>query len=184
MPTTSRARRSRASAPDNVSPTRRRTAANPKYPDHCVIAFKRLPVSDMPTNSNPKLIDFTITPKTGAAESLLDGSATFPVGDDQSQPTFELGVTRAGDSSELDAKGNYEALSLSFFTTAGKIDGGRAAFDPPGCAAQSDCPMKAPVETTSTHWIVPKTSGDAQFWAVIRDDRGGVSWLTGSATSE
>jgi hypothetical protein len=166
----------------------------PKYPDRCVVAFKRLSVNantGAVLNTNPTLTAFTMTPKGGAAESLTDGSAVFAAGTDKSQPQLVLDATRADDASELDSSGNYEALTVSWFTTSGKISDGRSIYTPPGCATPSDCPMKAPAADATTKWSVPKpaqlaTTTDAtetvQFWAVIRDDRGGVGWLPGSAT--
>ena len=168
----------------------------PRYPDNCVIAFKRLPLdanAGAMLNKNPTLSALTLTPKDGAPISLTDGSAHFPVGTDKSQPSFTLDAVRSDDSAELDANGNYEALSLSFFTTSGKLEAGRSAFDPPGCAAQSDCPMKAPSSDANTKWTVPKqaqldsttdSTHSVEFWAIIRDDRGGVGWLKGTATPQ
>ncbi len=165
----------------------------PKYPDHCVVAFKQLALNanaGATLNQNPTLSALSLTPKNGSAESLLDGSATFPVGTDKSAPTFTLSTTRSDGSSEQDSSGNYEALSISWYTTSGKISDGRSAFLPPGCPAQSSCPTKAPVDVTTTNWQVPKATqlattadaaGTVEFWAVIRDDRGGVSVLGGTA---
>jgi hypothetical protein len=142
-------------------------------PDHCVIAFKRLAVSEDPTNHNPGLESLQV------GDFPLDGS------------TLTLKVTRAGGSAELDAKGNYEALSVSWFTTGGKIDGARSEFGVPGCAAASDCPMTEPSLESTTHWIAPNADqlsmqSDAtravHFWTVVRDDRGGVSWLETTAS--
>jgi hypothetical protein len=102
-----------------------------------------------------------------------------------------LHLTRDDSAAEKNDKGDYETLSVSWFTTSGKIDGARSQFEVAGCAAASDCPMTAPVSESTTSWIVPSdmqlsTTADAtktvHFWAVTRDDRGGVSWLDGNAT--
>jgi hypothetical protein len=166
----------------------------PKYPDRCVVAFKRLSVNanaGATLNTNPTLTAFTITPKGGAPASLTDGSATFPPGSDKTQPQLTLDATRADDASEMDSSGNYEALTVSWFTSSGKISDGRSIYTPPGCATPTDCPKKAPAADATTKWNVPKpeqlaTTTDAtqtvNFWAVIRDDRGGVGWLSGTAT--
>jgi hypothetical protein len=114
-------------------------------------------------------------------------TAQFPLGGS----TLTLDLTRAGGSAEIESGGNYEALSVSWFTTSGKIDGGRSEFDVPGCAAASDCPMKEPSLDSTTHWITPSAdqlaktadpTGAVHFWAVARDDRGGVFWLDGAAS--
>jgi hypothetical protein len=158
-----------------------------------VVAFKRLIINgnaDAALNQNPELTALWL--KQDELVEPLDG-AQFPVGSEQSTPTLKLLVDRVPGSAELDANGNYEALTVSWFTTSGKIDGGRSAFDPPGCDTASDCPMKEPSSDSSTSWIVPKdttlavtadSSRTVKFWAVVRDDRGGVSWLTGTAEAE
>lgn len=59
-----------------------------------------------------------------------------------------------------------EAIRVAWFATGGELaddDGGRGADE-------------ADVANLSTTWIAPKTSGDANLCAVIRDDRGGVGW--------
>jgi len=150
----------------------------PQHPDRCVVAFKRLVVSANPTNHNPDLSSLLLNDQP-LGQFPLDGS------------TLTLKVVRADDAAELDAKGNYEALSVSWFTTGGKIDGARSEFDVPGCAAASDCPMKAPSLESTTHWITPNAaqlakqsdaSQQVHFWTVVRDDHGGVLWLDGAAS--
>jgi hypothetical protein len=147
-------------------------------PDHCVIAYKRLVVSTTPANHNPDLSSLLIDDQP-PANFALDGS------------TRTLKVVRGADAAEQDDKGNYEALSVSWFTTAGKIDGARSEFGVPGCAAASDCPMTAPSLESTTHWITPTAeqlakqsdaSQQVHFWTVVRDDRGGVSWLDATAS--
>lgn len=180
----------------------------PTTPDHCVLALKRLTLTD-PTrplsdgslpvlNHNPSLTDVRYVIPMGDETSLLDGSAQFippPVANDG---TVELHALRADDASELvpafDSAGKvtgsqYEALTVAWFATGGKIDGGRSAFDPPGCATQLDCPQSAPAGDSSTKWEVPTAAAlslvsldaSVRFYAVVRDDRGGVGWLKGSA---
>jgi hypothetical protein len=151
----------------------------PKDPDHCVVTFKRLPVTGG-TNQNPAMTSLTLN------DQPIDGTAQFPI----DGSTMTLKITRGDGSAEKDAAGNYEALSVSWFTTSGKIDGGRSQFDVAGCAAASDCPMSEPVKQSTTKWIVPSAeqlgktanaSKQVHFWAVVRDDHGGVSWLDGDA---
>jgi hypothetical protein len=182
--------------------------AEPLNPDHCVLALKRLTVSDPnrklsdgspapPPNANPKLIDFYYTDEVSNT-SLVDGTGTFPVAPDKDAKAFRLVGTRADDAAQMepttDSDGKptglaYEGLTIAWFVTAGKIDGGRSAFVPDGCDTQEACPTKSPKVQTDTKWTPPTQSdlamhspdGSVQLWAVIRDDRGGVSWRAGTA---
>jgi hypothetical protein len=166
----------------------------PKSPDRCVVAFKRLVVNanaNAVYNHNPQLTQIELGPRSTPPDPL--DSAHFVIGTDKSDPTYILHATRADDAAEIEDNGNYEELSMSWFTTSGKIDGGRSAFDPAGCASASDCPKKTPASESTTSWIVPKSdqlgktadsSQTVRFWAVLRDDRGGVSWMTGTATPQ
>ncbi len=160
-----------------------KNGGTPQDPDRCVVAFKRLVVNGnagATFNQNPGLTSLALN------DAPLDGTARFAT----DGSTLTLKLPRADGSAELESGGNYEALSVSWFTTSGKIDGSRSQFDVPGCAAASDCPMKEPSAQSTTHWITPsadqlgktaEASGEVHFWAVARDDRGGVSWLDGKA---
>jgi hypothetical protein len=181
----------------------------PTEPDHCVLALKRLTVTD-PTqplsngalpvlNHNPTLADFHFSvPDAGPTASLLDGTALFTPAPSSGAGVAELHAVRADDAAEVeptfDDQGKvtgaqYEGLTVSYFTTAGSINGSRAAYTPPGCATQVDCPNQAPGLDAMTTWNAPtadelarqSTDGSVRLWAVIRDDRGGVSWAAGSA---
>jgi hypothetical protein len=181
----------------------------PTDPDHCVLALKRLVVTDptrplsdgaLPTfNHNPTLADFHFAvPDGGPMASLTDGTAEFAPSPESGAGEAELHAIRADDAAEIepifDDQGNvtgsrYESLTVAWFTTAGKIDGGRSAYSPPDCVTQQQCPAEAPELDTMTQWKAPtsaglptrSTDGRVRFWAVVRDDRGGVSWLEGSA---
>jgi hypothetical protein len=166
----------------------------PQDPDHCVVALKRVTVTDparatTPLNANPRLQLLGVRPpgdQTSEPIALTEVGATFTFSDGKNPPKRSLTVRRAEDAAELRADGRYEILSVSWFTTGGKIDGGRSSFTPSGCASQSDCPMVPPAMESTTDWEAPTSStidssGAVQFWAVIRDDRGGVGWLDGSA---
>ena len=59
-----------------------------------------------------------------------------------------------------------EGIAVSFYSTDGAIDDRRT-----GVAATD--PDQSHVETG---WTAPGRAGDVVLWAVIRDDRGGVSW--------
>jgi hypothetical protein len=172
-----------------------RNGGLPVEPDHCVISIKRVTVRDpladptlAPPNRNPRLDRLDLLDENGAVRSLLEPDATVaPSPDDIVDRT--LSTLRAEDAAEQKTDGSFEALSLSWFTTGGKIDGGRSTFDPPGCASQEECAALPPVTGATTTWETPTatraaeqvdTTGRLRFWAVLRDDRGGVGWLEGN----
>ena len=146
-------------------------AGLPTEPDHCVIAYKRVSVSTK-KNLNPTLASFDLALADGTAEPL-DGTSHIAI------PTKSttLRAMRSDDASEL-VDGSYEALSLSWFTDGGALDGGRSTFDPAGCRSQSACAMQVPTIEATTKWTT-KAAGTVRFWAVLRDDRGGVGWRSG-----
>ncbi len=201
-----------ADTPEGATGCLMDTASNtglPTNPDHCVLSLKRLTVSDPkrtlsngmpapPPNQNPKLIDLYYTDEV-VNTSLVGDMGTFAPAPVTNAQSVRLVATRDADSAEmeaqLDSDGNftgfaYEALTVAWFTTAGKIDGGRSAFTPPACPTQAMCPTQAPGAQVDTHWTPPTdaqlpgqiTNGSIEFWAVIRDDRGGVSAKQGIAT--
>ena len=176
-----------------------RNGGVPTAPDHCVISIKRVTVRDPlvgttaepagPPNHNPTLSRFDLVDADGTVRSLLTGDAILPVAATKDAVTRTLTTLRTEDAAEQKADGTFEALSLSWFTTGGKIDGGRSTFDPPGCTSQDECAKQQPVTGASTSWNAPTAAsaaletdpnGQLRFWAVLRDDRGGVGWLAGS----
>ena len=166
----------------------------PKDPDHCVISIKRLAISDnrqrtTPPNANPTLADFTATPPGGAPGALDDGSGVWSVAPAKDKTQWTIAADRSDGAAEKKADGTYEVLTVSWFTTAGHLDGGRSIYLPPGCNDPAACPTALPEAGASTSWFAPTldqassvvdASGLVDFWAVIRDDRGGVGWRTGS----
>jgi hypothetical protein len=165
----------------------------PTDPDHCVVSLKRLTISDpaqrtIPANQNPALADFYATTPSGFAETLDDGNGVwqFAPGEDDAQ--WDIAAHRAPDAAERKADGTYEALSVSWFTTAGHLDGGRSLYLPPDCNSPAECPDQLPEDGADTLWFAPTAAqassvvdatGLVGFWAVIRDDRGGVGWRAG-----
>jgi hypothetical protein len=185
------------------------TAVSPSDPNHCVVALKRLSVSDParittggkpvpPPNTNPGMDflglglpdDKTTPPASITATPLAFLPAAVAT---KNTPKRQLTVRREPGAAELKPDGTYENLTVAWFTTGGKIDGGRSSFTPAGCASQVDCATTAPAAESTTDWEVPTAdiaskesgaSGMIRFWAVIRDDRGGVDWLDGSVMEQ
>jgi hypothetical protein len=176
-----------------------RNGGIPTEPDRCVISLKRVTVRDpsradedhpiAAPNRNPALDRLDLLDEDGTVRSLLAGDATVPASPDGDEVSRKLSTVRQESAAEQKPDGSYEALSLSWFTTGGKIDGGRSTFDPPGCDSQSQCATIAPVTSADTTWNAPTADkaasqvdldGRIRFWAVLRDDRGGVGWLEGT----
>ncbi len=185
----------------------------PANPDHCIIAFKELTVSDLAShparNHNPQLTSLslelaklgsdggTIYEDDGGVGSetapidLVGGGGFVPLRDDYS-PGFELATTSAAGAAEIESDGTYEVLTLSWYTTSGSFDNSRSVFIPVGCSDPTLCPESSPAPTTTSPYKpptaddLPKTtdaSGVVRYWAVVRDDRGGIGWLAGSAVA-
>jgi hypothetical protein len=179
----------------------------PTTPDHCVLALKRLTLSDparrtAARNENPRLAEFLLD-EYGVPVSLADGQALFGAAPESNPRAYTLIARRAEDAAQqypkLDDQGQpgdlvYEALTISYYTTSGKLAGLRGAFDPEGegCLTAADCPTKPPALETTVEWTPPAPSALAKtttpadpavrLYAVLRDDRGGVSWIAGRAT--
>jgi hypothetical protein len=72
------------------------------------------------------------------------------------------------DTEAREVKPRREAVIVSWYATAGEFVERRTGV------AEND-PDEPKTETT---WTAPTKDGDVKLWAVIRDDRGGVSWET------
>jgi hypothetical protein len=151
----------------------------PADPDHCVIALKRLTVSTSATpNGNPTLPLLAL-----GGLSLADGSAHWSAGGAAQDVT----AVRGPGSDERKGDGTFETLTLAWFATAGSFDTSRSGFQPADC--DPACMMTEPPVTVDAHWTPPNSddaaryapTGTVQFWAVLRDDRGGVAWQSGTA---
>ncbi len=166
----------------------------PTNPDHCVVSLKRLDISDpaqrtTAPNANPTLADFYATTPSGYAQTLDDGNGVWQYAPGPDKAQWDIAAHRSDDAAEKKPDGTYEALTVSWFTTAGHLDGGRSLYLPPGCYQPSDCADQLPETGADTLWYAPTqdqaapyvdASGLVDFWAVIRDDRGGVGWRAGS----
>ncbi len=179
----------------------------PTDPDHCVLTLKRLVVSS-PTvtpasnrNRNPTLrtLDLHLVDDQdmlGAARSLLDGAARYTVAPDKKKPTWRLTTERNEDASEQKSDGRYEELSVAWYISAGKLAGARAVFEDTSCQGDGCNRMPPPLQVDAD-WTAPTSAeraedvptggaldGLTEFWAVVRDDRGGIGWLYGTARPE
>jgi hypothetical protein len=161
----------------------------PTNPDHCVVSLKRLSISTQPSNHNPALADFTATAPHGQPEPIDDsGNSHWQPAAKRDADQWDIIADRSDAAAERKADGTYEALSVSWFTTAGHFDGGRSIYLPPGCNDPAACATQLPETGADTTWYAPTdaeamgllgANNEVHFWAVIRDDRGGVGWRDG-----
>ncbi|MSP63520.1 MAG: hypothetical protein EXR72_24885 [Myxococcales bacterium] len=168
----------------------------PADPDHCVIALKRLTVSDFAqraketpgfaANRNPGLDGLTLGGVALGGETAR--FALAPAGENRPDVSVELATTRAAGSAEVKSGGKYEPLYVSWFASAGAMKEARTAFQKADC--DEACARRDLDEAAATRWTPPTTDeakvfvhgGVVDFWVVVRDDRGGVGWLAGRAT--
>lgn len=161
-------------------------------PNHCVIAVKRIRVSRSGSpNRNPEIARLRFG---GSADSLVDltsASASYPLLDpatrDEDRPSLLLSVERAVDAVEIgsgaDGGSRSELLSASFFSTAGTLEAGRGTFLDLGCAGDPlDCMQLA---RSDVSWQPPAARAAREapeqrvyFFVVLRDDRGGLSFMS------
>jgi len=85
-------------------------------------------------------------------ETLDDGSGVWQYAPGKDKAAWDIAAHRAPDAAEVKADGSYEALSVSWFTTAGHLDGGRSLYLPTGCTSVTQCPTQPP-EDGARAWI-------------------------------
>lgn len=165
-------------------------------PNHCVVAIKRIRVSaSAQPNRNPEIGRLLFGPSSDQLTELGPGGAAgaYPLldpatGDDE-RPHLTLAVERAADAVEVgsDSDGNpqNETLSATFLTTGGTLEAGRGTFLDLDCA---DNPQSCRQSLRSDiSWQPPAARAAVEapeqliyFFAVLRDDRGGLSVASAS----
>jgi hypothetical protein len=140
---------------------------------HCVVAIKQIAIHDpaSPTrNHNPALDSFLMEVRPDVPwRDLKNGVVTLPLTPAPPTSSNLLMATCAATAAEVKADRTRESLTLSWYTSAGSLDDRISSFAPPG---------EAPWLDVLTRWSPPQAAtGAVYFWAVIRDDRGGVGFL-------
>lgn len=163
-------------------------------PNHCVIALKRIRVSaSAQPNRNPEIGWLLFGADANDLTELTGGSGSYPrlepATDEDARPQLTLALERAADAVEIgsDSDGNpqNETLSATFLTTGGTLEAGRGTFLDLDCA---DNPQTCPQSLrTALSWQPPAAraaveapEGLIYFFAVLRDDRGGLSVASAS----
>ncbi len=169
-------------------------------PNHCVIAVKRVKIArSAAPNRNPAIAGLWLGPSAEQLADLGAGAAYPRLGGevpDEDRPKLQLTADRGADAVEQEpdpqdqTRIRDEVLGLSLFTTAGTLESGRATFVDLDCPSDpADCPQRLRSQVTA--WQPPAAAaaleapdGRAYFFAVLRDDRGGVAVRSGVARAQ
>jgi hypothetical protein len=129
-------------------------------------------------NQNPALLDVRGSAAGGPLLSLVrEGEAVAPGRLGSVPAAAEVVLEASWDAATAESYPVYdsvsrtladrrEALRVSWFATAGSFAHDRSGRD------------EDERETTADNtWIAPRASGPVHLWAVLRDSRGGVSWV-------
>ncbi|MEQ9496290.1 MAG: hypothetical protein RIT81_05515 [Deltaproteobacteria bacterium] len=133
-----------------------------------VIALHALPLvlDDVPRNTNPAPDDVHV--EVAGAMKPIEGARL------EGEVQLELRVPEAAAETY---GGDREILRATWFVTGGETDAMRTAFIPGDAAATF-------AELTRNVWILPTAPREVTLYLVLRDDRGGVSWLVRRAVVE
>lgn len=134
-----------------------------------------LPTNSNPEpNMNPKIAEFSLgglplMPGEITALTVLPGT---PLAASVSLPE-DVAEFRPIPPSEAGSGSRLERLTLSWFASAGRMEKDRTVFIDG---------VSSPGESTRNTWTAPETKvwppGPVFFHVVIRDDRGGVGWIS------
>jgi hypothetical protein len=144
--------------------------------DDFVFAYSRVFVFADRSNANPVIEAVTLDgqPIDPAVGLALDPCATpSKTGETSTCPTSTLDVVVPSSSQEIDPSdigldGNLlrEGLWVDYYVTGGKVrDDVRILYD-----------TRLGRVASSTEFEAPAAGGDSTMWAVVHDNRGGVSW--------
>lgn len=161
-------------------------------PNRCVVGIKRVKVSQAALpNRNPGLARLGLVLPDGAEAAL---SIDLPTTLGTAGERHALFVDRAADAVEREPDPENEGaerdevLVAAYFVTGGALEAGRGGYQDPGCAEQPECP---PLLRSEVGWTPPAAGSEEAllqapdgiyfFFAVLRDDRGGLSFQQGAA---
>ena len=125
-------------------------------------------------NNNPTLTDLVLDPAGAMTTLFAAGQTTAPPATVSAGQKVTLQADFSAESAETFLYWNVltltldlqrESLRLSWFATGG--------------AFEHDATGRSPTETetfTQNIWTAPTTPGPVYFWAVLRDDRGGIDF--------
>lgn len=136
-----------------------------------VIALHALPLvlDDAPRNTNPHLDDVRV--EVAGAMKPIEGARI------DGEVQLELLVPEAAAETYGTNADDREILRATWFVTGGETDAMRTVFIPGDAAATF-------AALTRNAWTLPTAPRDVTLYLVLRDDRGGVSWLVRRAVVE
>jgi hypothetical protein len=108
------------------------------------------------------------TAPSGQASCPADCSTPRGCGGAERYAIFDLGSQQTRLATE--------ALSVSWYASDGEFDGPRTS----GLRAVGSSGEPG----SENGWTAPRGAARVQLWAVVRDDRGGVAWLSGDVVTE
>jgi hypothetical protein len=138
-------------------------------------------------NSNPELDAFELLRADGSTEALDAEPAPVLARRERVQLRARFAACPAETPEECGGAERYafydhdaqrvvdrdETLVVSWFSSAGALGEERSDRDP-----------SQPVDSATNRYVAPPEPGEVRLWAVVRDDRGGVSWRSGRVRIE
>ena len=141
-------------------------------PDDSVFAYAQVfSFADGRTNENPVLQNLTfggvaVDPVAGITSAHCPGTGKCPT---TALDTVVPQSSQEPDPGDLNVNGQalHEEIWVEYFVTAGSVGGSALLYD--ATAGQ--------LSSTAVQLTAPTAAGEQVLWAVVRDNRGGVSWL-------
>ncbi len=139
-----------------------------------VIALHALPLilDEAPCNTNPELQDVHV--EIAGAMKPIEGARID--GEVQLELLVPESAAQSYGTDAVDG-GDRELLRATWFVTGGETDAMRTVFIPGDATATF-------AELTRNTWTLPAAPREVTLYLVLRDDRGGVSWLVRRAVVE
>lgn len=137
-----------------------------------IVALRPVPLAPNsgPLNENPRI---------DGVRFATDGEMA-PFVDDTPLPTataIDLELAIDPSTAETNDDGTQEILRTTWFVSGGETDAERTTFIPNDPTATFE-------RLATNSWTLPEAGRDAALYLVIRDDRGGTSWIERHAVLE
>ena len=143
-----------------------------------ITAFKRVVLTAdaaTPLNANPSLLEVVAVPASGEPVTLgEEGAAALRSGEGyRLRASVPEGAVER--YTEDDGEEAAEDLTLTWFVTGGETDFARTGF------IEGETTLE---EAGENGWTTPAEPGEARLVVVVRDNRGGVGWLSRAVAVE
>jgi hypothetical protein len=158
--------------------------------DDWVFGFTRVyayPADSGVTNANPVIQDVYVEGQSrglmpGPAQSYVAKTLTSSRCTTSNQndcPHVHIGPDVPASSQEsytLNGNSTREEIWADFYTTFGKLENAARLLYDVGKGSTGDPSVIDSV--TNNQWLPPSDPGDGFIWIIVRDNRGGASWVT------